>query len=155
MITTTRGDAVMYHNLLGYEPVRGEAPHRAAGVMIGGEGGAVTAYSLDRLYDRGDFFVKPTDEVYEGMVVGENSRADDMDVNITKEKQLTNMRAASADNFVGLTPPKKLSLEECLEFAREDECVEVTPEATRIRKVELDPNVRARQASARKRASQS
>jgi GTP-binding protein len=92
-------------------------------------------------------------EVYAGMVVGENSRADDMDINITKEKQLTNMRAASADNFVGLTPPKKLSLEECLEFAREDECVEVTPEATRIRKLELDPNMRARAAANRKRAS--
>jgi GTP-binding protein len=87
------------------------------------------------------------------MVVGDNSRSEDMEVNITKEKQLTNMRAASADNFVGLTPPKKLSLEECLEFAREDECVEVTPEATRIRKLELDANLRARAASARKNAS--
>jgi GTP-binding protein len=87
------------------------------------------------------------------MVVGENSRADDMEVNITKEKKLTNMRAASSDEFQSLTPPRKLSLEECLEFAREDECVEVTPEAVRIRKVELDPNIRARMVSARKNAS--
>ena len=88
------------------------------------------------------------------MVVGENSRADDMDVNITKEKKLTNMRASSSDEFQALTPPKKLSLEECLEFAREDECVEVTPEATRIRKVELDANIRARNTSAKKRANE-
>jgi GTP-binding protein len=105
------------------------------------------------LQERGSFFVEPTAEVYAGMVVGENSRADDMEVNITKEKQLTNMRAASADNFVGLTPPRKLSLEESLEFAREDECVEVTPEAIRIRKLELDANARARAASQRKRAA--
>jgi GTP-binding protein len=88
------------------------------------------------------------------MVVGENSRADDMDVNITKEKKLTNMRAASSDEFQSLTPPRKLSLEECLEFAREDECVEVTPEATRIRKVELDANIRARNLSQKKRANE-
>ena len=105
------------------------------------------------LQERGAFFVEPTSEVYAGMVVGENSRQEDMDINITKEKQLTNMRAASADNFVGLTPPKKLSLEESLEFAREDECVEVTPEAIRIRKLELDANIRARNLSARKNAS--
>ena len=117
--------------------------------------GVAIPFAMIALQERGSFFVEPTSEVYAGMVVGENSRADDMDINITKEKQLTNMRAASADNFVGLTPPKKLSLEECLEFAREDECVEVTPEATRIRKLELDPNVRARHASSRKRASES
>ena len=104
------------------------------------------------LQERGSFFVQPTEEVYGGMVVGENSRADDMEVNITKEKKLTNMRAASSDEFQSLTPPKRLSLEECLELARDDDCVEVTPEATRIRKVELDPNVRARLASQRKRA---
>lgn len=85
------------------------------------------------------------------MVVGENSRADFMEVNVTKEKQLTNMRAASADTFQGLTPPKKLSLEECLEFAREDECVEVTPEAIRIRQTQIDPNIRARDLSRKKR----
>ena len=119
------------------------------------ENGTITAYALDALQQRGRMMVEPGDRVYEGMVVGENSRAEDMDVNITKEKQLTNMRASSADSFQGLTPPRKLSLEESLEFAREDECVEVTIDAIRIRKVELDPHVRARAASARKRASES
>ena len=113
-----------------------------------------TAYAMIALQERGSFFVEPTSEVYMGMVVGENSRADDMEVNITKEKKLTNMRASSSDEFQALTPPRKLSLEECLEFAREDECVEVTPEAIRIRKVELDPTIRARAASARKRANE-
>ena len=92
-------------------------------------------------------FVDPTTEVYEGMIVGENSRADDMDVNITKEKQQTNIRSSTADNFEKLVPPRKLSLEQCLEFCREDECVEVTPEAVRIRKVELDQTVRGRSAA--------
>jgi GTP-binding protein len=97
------------------------------------------------------FFVGPTEEVYEGMVIGENSRADDMDVNITKEKKLTNMRSATSDSFESMTPPRRLSLEESLEFANEDECVEVTPEAVRIRKVELDQVIRGREASRRKR----
>jgi GTP-binding protein len=121
--------------------------------MVADRAGVATPFAMIALQERGAFFVDPGAEVYAGMVVGENSRADDMEVNITKEKKLTNMRAASADEFQSLTPPRKLSLEESLEFAREDECVEVTPEAIRIRKVELDPNIRARQASARKRAS--
>ncbi len=103
------------------------------------------------LQERMSFFVEPTQEVYEGMVVGENSRAEDMDVNITKEKQLTNMRSSTADTFEKLTPSRRLSLEECLEFAREDECVEVTPEVVRIRKVELDATSRARAASRAKK----
>jgi GTP-binding protein len=97
------------------------------------------------------FFVQPTQEVYEGMVIGENSRADDMDVNITKEKKLTNMRASTSDTFESMTPPRQLSLEESLEFAREDECVEVTPEIVRIRKVNLDANERARATARLKR----
>lgn len=95
------------------------------------------------LQERGTFFVDPTQEVYEGMVVGENSRSEDMDVNITKEKKLTNMRSSTADSFENLVPPRKLTLEECLEFAREDECVEITPEIIRIRKVILDATERA------------
>ena len=98
------------------------------------------------------FFVQPTEEVYEGMVIGENSRADDMDVNITKEKKLTNMRSSTADNFENLVPPRHLTLEESLEFAREDECVEVTPEKIRIRKVILDQSDRARAFARAKRA---
>jgi GTP-binding protein len=99
------------------------------------------------------FFVQPTQEVYEGMVIGENSRSEDMDVNITKEKKLTNMRSSTADSFESMTPPRQLTLEECLEFAREDECVEVTPEVVRIRKVELEASLRARAASRLKNQS--
>lgn len=113
--------------------------------MIADRAGVVTPFAMINLQERGSFFVKPTSEVYEGMIVGENSRADDMDVNITKEKKLTNMRAASSDTFENLTPPRDLTLEESLEFAREDECVEVTPpDAIRIRKVILDSNERAK-----------
>ena len=152
-LTTTKGTGIANAISAGYEPWAGEIVTRSNGSMVADRAGAATAYAMIALQERGSFFVEPTAEVYMGMVVGENSRADDMEVNITKEKKLTNMRAASADEFQSLTPPRKLSLEECLEFAREDECVEVTPEAIRIRKVELDPNIRARQASARKRAN--
>jgi GTP-binding protein len=152
-LTTTKGAGIANALAAGYEPWAGDIVTRQNGSLVADRAGVATPFAMIALQERGSFFVEPTSEVYCGMVVGENSRAEDMEVNITKEKQLTNMRAASADNFVGLTPPKKLSLEECLEFAREDECVEVTPEATRIRKVELDPNARARAASARKRAN--
>ena len=115
--------------------------------------GAATAYAMTSLQERGVLFVEPATEVYEGMIVGENSRADDMDVNITKEKQQTNIRSATSDNFEKLIPPKRLSLEQCLEFCREDECVEVTPEQVRIRKLVLDANARAKTASRARKAS--
>ena len=153
-LTTTKGTGIANALSAGYEPWAGEIVTRQNGSMVADRAGVATPFAMIALQERGSFFVEPTSEVYAGMVVGENSRADDMEVNITKEKKLTNMRAASSDEFQALTPPKKLSLEECLEFAREDECVEVTPEATRIRKVELDPNLRARLASARKRANE-
>ena len=153
-LTTTKGAGIANAISAGYEPWFGDIVTRKSGSLVADRAGVATPFAMIALQERGSFFVEPTSEVYAGMVVGENSRSEDMEVNITKEKQLTNMRAASADSFVGLTPPRKLSLEECLEFAREDECVEVTPEATRIRKLELDANMRARAASARKRASQ-
>ena len=153
-LTTTKGTGIANALSAGYEAWAGEIITRQNGSMVADRAGVATPFAMIALQERGAFFVEPTSEVYAGMVVGENSRADDMEVNITKEKKLTNMRAASSDEFQALTPPKKLSLEECLEFAREDECVEVTPEATRIRKLELDPNLRARAASARKRASE-
>ena len=153
-LTTTKGTGIANAISAGYEPWAGEIVTRQNGSMVADRAGVATPFAMIALQERGSFFVQPTEEVYGGMVVGENSRADDMEVNITKEKKLTNMRAASSDEFQSLTPPKKLSLEECLEFAREDECVEVTPEAVRIRKVELDPNVRARAVSARKNASE-
>lgn len=104
----------------------------------------MTPFAMINLQERGGFFVEPTSEVYEGQVVGENSRNEEMDVNITKEKKLTNMRAASSDAFENLVPPRKLTLEESLEFANDDECVEVTPQTVRIRKVVLDQGRRAR-----------
>ena len=115
--------------------------------MVSMAAGKALAFSLWNLQERGVIYISPAEEVYEGMVIGENSRADDMDVNITKEKKLTNMRSSTADTFESMTPSRQLSLEECLEFAREDECVEVTPEKVRIRKVSLDANERARMAS--------
>ena len=109
--------------------------------------GGISRSVSSAVEERMSFFVNPTEEVYEGMVVGENSRPDDMDVNITKEKKLTNMRQSTSDTFESMTPSRQLTLEECLEFAREDECVEVTPEKVRIRKVELDQTARARLTS--------
>jgi GTP-binding protein len=153
-LTITKGTGIANAISAGYDAWFGEIVTRNNGSMVADRAGVVTPFAMIGLQERGSFFVEPTSEVYAGMVVGENSRADDMEVNITKEKKLTNMRAASSDEFQSLTPPRKLSLEECLEFAREDECVEVTPEATRIRKLELDPNLRARAASARKRANE-
>ena len=153
-LTTTKGTGIANAISAGYDQWFGEIVTRNNGSMVADRAGVATPFAMVALQERGSFFVEPTSEVYAGMVVGENSRADDMEVNITKEKKLTNMRASSSDEFQSLTPPRKLSLEECLEFAREDECVEVTPEATRIRKVELDATVRARLTSQRKRANE-
>ena len=116
--------------------------------------GAVTSYALYGIQDRGSIFVEPGDEVYEGMVIGENSRSEDMDVNCVREKKLTNMRASGTDESERLIPPKKLNMEAALEFCREDECVEVTPAVVRIRKVILDQGERARSASRAKKANQ-
>jgi GTP-binding protein len=144
MLTTTRGEAVMYHNLLGYEPVKGEAPHRAAGVMIGGEAGAVTAYSLDRLYDRGDFFVKPADEIYQGQIVGEHCKDNDLEINLVINKKLSNVRAAGSDDAAKIKPTRQMSLEACLEYIESDELVEITPNFIRMRKRWLTENERKR-----------
>jgi len=122
-------------------------------VSISAAGQIVTAYALIRLQDRGTFFVEPGQETYEGQVVGENPRNEDMDVNVVREKQQTNMRSATADSFEGLVPPRKLTLEEALEFASDDECVEVTPDAVRIRKVILDSQERFKDAARRRRAN--
>ncbi|HPT94748.1 MAG TPA: translational GTPase TypA [Microbacteriaceae bacterium] len=150
-MTTTRGTGIANAISHGYEAWAGSIVTRQNGSIVADRSGVVTPFAMIALQERMSFFVQPTQEVYEGMVIGENSRADDMDVNITKEKKLTNMRAASSDTFESMTPPRQLSLEESLEFAREDECVEVTPEVVRIRKVNLDANERARSASKMKR----
>ncbi|MBB2985892.1 translational GTPase TypA [Terracoccus luteus] len=146
-LTETRGTGIAHHVFEDYEPWFGPITTRTSGSLVSDRKGVVTSYAMVNLQERGTLFTDPTTEVYEGMIVGENSRADDMDVNITKEKKLTNVRASSSDNFEKIVPPRKLSLEQSLEFCREDECVEVTPEAVRIRKVELDATVRARSAS--------
>ncbi|SDT03477.1 GTP-binding protein [Nocardioides scoriae] len=151
-LTETRGTGIAHQVFEGYEPWAGEIRSRSNGSLVADRAGAATAYAMTNLQERGVMFLEPTTEVYEGMIVGENSRADDMDVNITKEKKQTNVRASSSDNFEKLVPAKKLSLEQSLEFCREDECVEVTPDAVRIRKVDLDANTRGRTAARARRA---
>ncbi|MFB0616607.1 translational GTPase TypA [Streptomyces sp. AGS-58] len=146
-LTQTRGTGIGHSIHEGFEPWFGTLTTRNNGSLVADRAGAVTAFAMTNLQERGVLFVDPGTEVYEGMIVGENSRADDMDVNITKEKKLTNMRSSSADSFEAIVPPRKLSLEQSLEFCRDDECVEVTPEAVRIRKVKLDQRERARAAS--------
>ncbi|WP_353987579.1 translational GTPase TypA [Ruicaihuangia caeni] len=150
-MTITRGTGIANAISHGYGPWAGTITTRNNGSIVADRAGVATPFAMMALQERMTFFVNPTEEVYEGMVVGENSRGEDMDVNITKEKKLTNMRSSTADELEKLTPPRQLSLEECLEFAREDECVEVTPEKIRIRKVELDATARARATSRAKR----
>lgn len=142
-LTQTRGTGIAHSIHEGHEPWFGTLTTRNNGSLVADRSGAVTAFAMTNLQERGVLFTDPGTEVYEGMIVGENSRADDMDVNITKEKKLTNMRSSSADSFEAIVPPRKLSLEQSLEFCRDDECVEVTPEAVRIRKVNLDARERA------------
>ncbi|WP_037676315.1 translational GTPase TypA [Streptomyces griseus] len=146
-LTQTRGTGIGHSIHEGFEPWFGTLQTRNNGSLVADRAGAVTAFAMTNLQERGVLFTDPGTEVYEGMIVGENSRSDDMDVNITKEKKLTNMRSSSADSFEAIVPPRKLSLEQSLEFCRDDECVEVTPEAVRIRKVNLDARERARAAS--------
>ncbi|MBT3151486.1 translational GTPase TypA [Streptomyces sp. CHD11] len=146
-LTQTRGTGIGHSIHEGHEPWFGTLTTRNNGSLVADRAGAVTAFAMTNLQERGVLFTEPGTEVYEGMIVGENSRADDMDVNITKEKKLTNMRSSSADSFEAIVPPRKLSLEQSLEFCRDDECVEVTPEAVRIRKVNLDARERARATS--------
>ncbi|MGG2458505.1 translational GTPase TypA [Streptomyces sp. RGM 3693] len=146
-LTNTRGTGIAHSIHEGHEPWFGTLTTRNNGSLVADRSGAVTAFAMTNLQERGVLFTDPGTEVYEGMIVGENSRSDDMDVNITKEKKLTNMRSSSADSFEAIVPPRKLSLEQSLEFCRDDECVEVTPEAVRIRKVVLDQKERGRSAS--------
>ncbi|WP_112466762.1 translational GTPase TypA [Streptomyces triticisoli] len=146
-LTNTRGTGIAHSIHEGFEPWFGPLQTRSNGSLVADRAGAVTAFAMTNLQERGVLFVEPGTEVYEGMIVGENSRSDDMDVNITKEKKLTNMRSSTADVTESIVPPRKLSLEQSLEFCRDDECVEVTPESVRIRKAVLDQRERARAAS--------
>ncbi|QYN36720.1 translational GTPase TypA [Pseudonocardia sp. DSM 110487] len=144
-LTITRGAGIASHVFDGYSPWVGELRTRQRGSLVSDRTGPVTAYAVDQLSDRGVLFIGPGTQVYSGMVIGEYTRNEDLEVNITREKKLTNMRSSTGDELVKLTPPTVLNLEQALEFCATDECVEVTPESVRIRKVELDSHLRARQ----------
>ncbi len=150
-LTETRGTGILHHVFEGWEPWHGELRARPTGALVSDRRGPATAFAILNLQERGSLFISPGVELYEGMIVGENARVDDLDVNATKEKKLTNMRAASSDETVRLIPPRPLSLEQALELIRDDECVEVTPKSIRLRKVELSATKRHSAASRRKR----
>ena len=154
-MTETRGTGQLHHVFEGYEPWHGELRTRPTGSLVADRTGATTGFALANLQERGVMFVGPGEEVYEGMIVGENARADDMDVNPTKEKKLSNVRQSTAEELVRLIPPKLLSLEQAIEFLREDECVEIAPDVVRLRKVELNASTRQTAASRRKRERES
>ncbi len=144
MLTNTAGEAVMAHRFVEYKPWKGSIPGRNNGVLIAKEGGSTTAYSLDKLQDRGFFFVDPGDEVYKGMVIGENNKPGDLVVNPNEGKKLTNMRSSGTDGAASIAPRKLMTLEECMEYIQHDECIEVTPNFIRMRKLILDENERNR-----------
>ncbi len=145
VLTATAGEAIMAHRFKAFEPWKGPIPNRINGVLISGEQGTAIAYSIDKLQDRGNFFVEPGDPIYTGQVIGENNRQDDIVVNITKEKKLTNMRASGSDDKMRIAPKINFSLEEAMEYIQWDEYVEITPQSIRLRKVLLDENERKRQ----------
>jgi GTP-binding protein len=152
-LTETRGTGILHHVFDRYEPWHGELRTRPSGSLVADRRGPTTTFALLNMQERGSLFVGPGVDVYEGMVVGENARAEDLDVNATKEKKLTNIRSSTAEELVRLIPPRPLSLEQALEFIRDDECVEVTPASIRLRKVELSASKRQQAASRKARAS--
>ena len=143
-LTDTRGTGLLNHLFDGYEPWQGEIPHRTTGALVADRAGKVTAYAIEHVQDRGEIFVEPGERVYEGMVVGENAREEDIDVNMVREKKLTNMRASTSEESIHLLPVHRLSLEQALEWIREDELLEVTPQSLRTRKRVLAANIRPR-----------
>lgn len=146
ILTATAGEAIMAHRFKSYEPWKGDIPGRINGVLISKDKGVASAYSIDKLQDRGSFFIDPGDEVYGGMIIGENTRQDDLVVNVMTEKKLTNMRASGSDDKMKIAPAIKFSLEEAMEYIQEDEYVEVTPKSIRLRKIYLDENERKRRS---------
>jgi GTP-binding protein len=146
MLTNTAGEAVMAHRFNEYKPWKGPIPGRNNGVLLAKEGGSTTAYSLDKLQDRGFFFVDPGEEVYKGMVIGENNKPGDLVVNPNEGKKLTNMRASGTDGAASIAPKRLMTLEECMEYIQHDECIEVTPNYIRMRKLILDETERNRLA---------
>jgi GTP-binding protein len=144
ILTATAGEAIMAHRFKAFEPWRGAIPNRGAGVMISGELGKAIAYSIDKLQDRGSFFIESGENIYMGQIIGETNRQDDLVVNVTKEKKLTNMRASGTDDKARMTPKINFSLEECMEYIQDDELVEITPLSLRLRKIHLNENDRKR-----------
>jgi GTP-binding protein len=146
-LTDTKGTGIMNHIFAGWEPWHGAIPSRSTGALVADRTGAATAYAIWNLQERGEIFIDPGEKVYEGMIIGENARASDLDVNVTKEKKQTNMRASTADEAVRLIPARKLGLEQAIEFINDDELVEVTPKSIRLRKRVLAPNMRPRRSA--------
>ena len=146
LLTATAGEAVIAHRLKGFEPYMGDIEMRTNGSLIAMETGDSFAYAINKLQDRGKFFINPGDEVYAGQVIGESTRQDDIVINVCKSKKLTNMRASGSDEKTNIAPPVIFSLEEALEYIKEDEYVEVTPKAMRLRKIILDDTERKRRA---------
>jgi GTP-binding protein len=144
LLTASAGEAIVAHRFKDYEPWKGDIPQRTNGVIIAKDPGKSIAYAIDKLQDRGYFFVDPGEDVYTGMIIGEQNKAGDMVVNITQEKKLTNMRASGSDDKMRIAPAIKFSLEESMEYIQKDEYVEITPNALRIRKIHLDENTRKR-----------
>jgi GTP-binding protein len=146
-LTETKGTGIMNHLFAGWEPWHGAIPARTTGALVADRPGAATAYAIWNLQERGEIFIEPGSPVYEGMIIGENARANDLDVNVTKEKKQTNMRASTADEAVRLIPPRRLGLEQAIEFINDDELVEVTPQSIRLRKRVLAANMRPKRES--------
>jgi GTP-binding protein len=146
-LTDTKGTGIMNHLFAGWEPWHGAIPARATGALVADRAGTATAYAIWNLQERGEIFIEPGSQVYEGMIIGENSRANDLDVNVTKEKKQTNMRASTADEAVRLIPPRQLGLEQAIEFINDDELVEVTPRSIRLRKRVLAANMRPKSST--------
>jgi GTP-binding protein len=144
VLTATFGEAIMAHRFKAYEPYKGVIPGRINGSLISMNSGAATPYSIDKLQDRGVFFIDPTQEVYTGMVIGEHNRQNDIEVNVQTAKQLTNMRASGTDNNVKIAPKLNFSLEESMEYIQKDEYLEITPKSIRIRKIFLEAGERKR-----------
>ena len=152
LLTATQGEAIIAHNLKGFEPYKGEIVMRTSGSLIAMETGDTYAYAINKLQDRGKFFIDPGEEVYAGQVIGESTRTDDIVINVCKSKKLTNMRASGSDDKVNIAPAKRFSLEEALEYIQEDEYVEVTPKCMRLRKIMLDEADRKRALRAKEAA---
>ncbi|MBC7587085.1 MAG: translational GTPase TypA, partial [Chitinophagaceae bacterium] len=150
MLTGTAGEAVMAHRFNEYKPWKGTIPGRSNGVLVSKFQGTTTPYSIDKLQDRGNFFIDPSEEVYAGQIIAEHIKPGDLNVNAIETKKLTNHRASGSDDSVRITPKTQFTLEECMEYIQQDECIEVTPKNIRMRKTILDENERSKQSKSMK-----